>query len=220
MKDPYEVLGVRRGASQEEVTTAYRRLAKKYHPDLNPHDRDAQKRMSEINVAYEDIKSGRAETAGSMGSQPGSGSRPPPWGGSPFSGFGPFSPFGFEGGTRHTDREVSLETIRRLINSLRYREALFLLSAFGTKNAEWHYLSAAAHWGLGNAVTALDQIEEALRQDPLNPSYHALRQQIRDGAAAYAQRSGMFGFPNALSLNKVCLGLCVARFLCSFCRFC
>ena len=61
MKDPYEVLGVSRDATQEEVTAAYRKLAKQYHPDLNPGDKNARKKMSDkINVAYEEIKSGKA----------------------------------------------------------------------------------------------------------------------------------------------------------------
>lgn len=58
MKDPYEVLGVPHGASEEEVTKAYRKLAKKYHPDLNPGDEAAAQKMSEINDAYDRIKKG------------------------------------------------------------------------------------------------------------------------------------------------------------------
>ncbi len=58
MKDPYEVLGVPHGASEEEVTKAYRKLAKQYHPDLNPGDETAAQKMSEINDAYDRIKKG------------------------------------------------------------------------------------------------------------------------------------------------------------------
>ena len=61
MRDPYEVLGVPRGASEEEVTKAYRALAKKYHPDLNPGDEVAARRMSEINEAYDSIRRGGAQ---------------------------------------------------------------------------------------------------------------------------------------------------------------
>ena len=54
--DPYSVLGVSPGCSEDELKTAYRKLAKQYHPDLHPGDEAAAKRMNEINAAYEQIK--------------------------------------------------------------------------------------------------------------------------------------------------------------------
>ncbi len=56
--DPYKVLGLDSSASKDEVTKAYRKLAKKYHPDLNPDDEEAAKKMSEVNAAYDSIING------------------------------------------------------------------------------------------------------------------------------------------------------------------
>ncbi len=53
MRDPYEVLGVAKGASAKEIKSAYRKLAKKYHPDQNPDDPKAQERFAEATQAYD-----------------------------------------------------------------------------------------------------------------------------------------------------------------------
>jgi DnaJ-class molecular chaperone len=53
MRDPYQVLGVSKGASEAEIKSAYRRLAKKLHPDANKHDPKAASRFAELNAAYE-----------------------------------------------------------------------------------------------------------------------------------------------------------------------
>lgn len=52
-KDYYEVLGISRDASADEIKSAFRKLAKKYHPDLNPDDKEAETKFKEINEAYE-----------------------------------------------------------------------------------------------------------------------------------------------------------------------
>ncbi len=59
-RDPYQVLGVSPNASEDEIRQAYRTLAKKYHPDLNPNDPAAAQKMNEVNEAYDLLKNPQA----------------------------------------------------------------------------------------------------------------------------------------------------------------
>ena len=102
MNDPYSVLGVSKDASEEEIKSAYRRLAKKYHPDLNPGDPEAARKMNEINAAYQQIKNPGVNSSYGYGSQQTQQQSYGGYGGGTASGdeqYDPFHPFGWGGRT-------------------------------------------------------------------------------------------------------------------------
>ncbi len=79
-KDYYKTLGVPRGATEQEIKKAFRKLAKKYHPDTNPHDPGAEARFKEINEAYEVLsdtqKRAQYDQFGTVGTPFGAGPQP------------------------------------------------------------------------------------------------------------------------------------------------
>ncbi len=196
--DPYKVLGVSPDASDEEIKRAYRRLAKKYHPDLNPGDQEAARKMQEVNAAYEQIKNPeKAAQSGGYGT--GSGG----YGGGYYDPFGGYrqQSYGSQGGDQY--QQAAYQYLR----FGQYREALNVLNNCASRDARWYYLSALANDGLGNQVTALEHIRKAVSMDPDNMEYLNALNQIENGGAAYRRQAGNFqGFSMG---GNPCANLCL-----------
>lgn len=210
--DPYKILGVSPDASDDEIKRAYRRLAKKYHPDINPGDETAAKKMQEINAAYEQIKNPeKARQNAGQSSYGGYGSAYGPFGGyggayGPFGGYGGSAGYG-ETGYQQQDQDNYQKAAYNYIQYHRYQEALNALQNSTNRNARWYYLSAMANDGLGNQVTALEHIRKAVSMDPSNPEYTEALDQMEHGGAAYRRQAGNFqGFGMS---GNLCHDLCM-----------
>ena len=133
MTDPYKVLGVSPNASDDEIKTAYRQLAKKYHPDNyvnNPLSDLAEEKMREINEAYDTIMNDRKARANNGGYQQ--------------NGYGGYQG-GYQSGASY-GRSTEYSDVRNLLMNGRIADAEQILDGVpaGRRGGEWYFLKGTA----------------------------------------------------------------------------
>ena len=192
MKDPYSVLGVSPTASEEEIKKAYKKLAKQYHPDVTGNSPEAEKKMQEINAAYDEVMNKK-------------------------NSYNPFE--SSNASNNSSDEPLVYQAAQNYIRYHRFREALNALSQIEMKdrNAKWYYLSAICHANLGNATEATLNARKACSMEPNNSEYSNLLNYLETGRSTYQQTNRSYGNVYTGGLGSFCLSLIMMRFCCFFC---
>lgn len=235
MRDPYEVLGVARSASDDDIKKAYRAQCKRWHPDLNPNDPTAEEHFKEVQAAYDAITKG--ETGPQAGGSPYGAYGQQSYGSqqgyyqqqsySGFDGFDGFDPFGFgfgfggsgyqqQSGASYSSNDTpEMQAARNFIVNRRYAEARRVLDGMSIRSARWYYLSSLANQGLGNSIDALQDARRAVQLDPNNAEYQMHLRRLQNPGqtyrtqTTYAQPGGMMRWCwSMILLNLLCNCCC------------
>lgn len=196
MNNPYEILGVSPDATDEEIKTAYRKLAKKYHPDANPGSEYAAEKMREINAAYDRIqaiRSGKSDTFD--------------------SGYGASQSYSY-GDT--AGYQTIKNSARDYISRGNILGALTILQTIpeGFRDAEWHFIMGHIYFNMNNVAKAAREFAIAHSMEPGNAEYEAAYKNVNSRSSGYHEYAQGTGFdPTALGCS--CCDLCSCLCCCN-----
>lgn len=211
--DPYKVLGVAPGATDDEIKKAYRNLSRRYHPDANinnPNKEQAEEKFKEVQQAYDLIMKQKQQGYGYGSGTQGGGA----YG---YGGFGSGRSNGAYGGGygQQTD-SVEMQAVENYLAHRCYQEALHVLSGIGNRTARWYYYSSIANAGVGNNITAMEHAERAVQMEPSNMEYRQLKQQFEYGGKWYTNKGERYVKPYESTVST-CMTLLFMNLLCNCC---
>ncbi len=193
MNDPYQILGVSRNASEDEIKKAYRALCRKYHPDLHTGEADIdmyETKFREVQAAYNQIMDERQGKSAYTG------------------GMGGYSTSGTDGDSMHKTAAVNF------INNRRFAEAMNVLNSITKRDAEWYYIAACAQTGLRNNALALQYARTAVNMNPSNLQYQMLLRQLEGASVQYTEMHRPYEQSDGMS---ECIRCCAWNLACNIC---
>lgn len=189
MKNPYEVLGIKETATQDEIKKAYRELVKQYHPDKyenNPLKDLAEEKLRDINEAYDTLMKKNSSASNSYTNSNAYGSS----------------------NSSYTNNysNQTLQQIRMDINRGNLGGAEAALNSINNRNAEWNFLMGIIHLRKGWHDSAYNYINTACRMDPNNFEYRQTLNQLTRTQANY--RNTYYGQRNSSDdMCNTCMNL-------------
>lgn len=175
MRNPYEVLGIKQGASEDEIKKAYRELVKRYHPDQfrdNPLSALAEDKLKEINEAYDYL----IKNSGSSGGYKGGYTSDDSYSNNSYSG--------------------EFQQVRAYVNSGNLIEAERILDRVAVKSAEWHYLKGVIFLRKGWYSEGYIYLKRAVDMEPDNFEYRDALNKVNYSNTTYTSRPYTSGYRN------------------------
>ena len=209
MSDPYQVLGVDKNASMDDIKKAYRKLSRIYHPDANinnPRKEQAEEKFKRIQEAYQQIVYEREHPYASNTASGG------------FGGFHGFDGFGSSKATGDDQETVELRAAANYINNQHFKEAMNVLNQIQSHSGQWYYLHALANAGLGNNISAEDDIKQAMELEPGNMQYQQFYQILQGGGNWYEAMGTGYGFGERPAMRtNCCWDIILLNLFCNCC---